>query len=35
MKFHASSIALSLGLVAGAAHAVSGNYEIIQTQSFS
>jgi hypothetical protein len=35
MKFHASSIALSLGLVAGAAHAVPGNYEIIQTQTFS
>ena len=35
MKFKALTIALSLGLVAGAAHAVPGNYEIIQTQSFS
>jgi hypothetical protein len=35
MKFKALTIALSLGLVAGAAHAVPGNYEIIQTQTFS
>jgi hypothetical protein len=35
MKFHASSIALSLGLMAGAAQAAPGNYEIIQTQTFS
>ena len=35
MKFKALTIALSLGLMAGAAHAVPGNYEIIQTQTFS
>jgi hypothetical protein len=35
MKLHASSIALSLGLMAGAAQAAPGNYEIIQTQTFS
>jgi hypothetical protein len=35
MKRNAASIGLALGLMAGAAHAVPGNYEIIQTQTFS
>jgi hypothetical protein len=35
MKLNALTIALSLGLMAGAAHAAPSNYEIIQTQTFS